>query len=131
MSVGVGIMNKNEKTGVPALDDVDMRKKNSERVISSVEDIGSFFRANAQMQKWNLIVNAIWIVGLIVLFAVVYGYGISRGGIDALVDRGELTRRINCTGVDNHTSDIIRKYEDAETFTKLFGGTCRLYFVGG
>lgn len=105
---------------LPALDNEDIRKLNTKRVVDSIENVGEHFKELKKQNRINFIVGLV--TGLIILFilvAVMYG-AFSSGGnpIDNIVDKGAYQRRFNCTNGDS--SDIFRSPRDALDFKKLF-----------
>jgi hypothetical protein len=122
------IKKDNQKT-LPALDNEEMRNLNTKKIVDSIESMGTFFKDTNKSVKYSIWINIIFSFAIIIVLAGGYFFVLSNGGIDSLYDREEIQRRFNCTS--GNVSDTVRKYEHAQDFIELYGGTCELYkYVG-
>jgi hypothetical protein len=109
---------------LPVVDDVDFRKKQTERVVGGIESVGKFFEEVKKHQKINLILGIVYAAIFILLVGGVFGYSVFKGGFFGMIDENAPIRKIDCSnGVFN---DTLRTYTDAELFIKIFGGECKL-----
>jgi len=115
---------KSEKN-LPALDDVELRKKQFIRYTEGLGDLGDYAKELKKTTKINMWIGIIFTGFLAILFIGTMIYQYNHGGISSIIDEAYVVRRFNCTS-GNYT-DTLRTYEDVERFLRIYGGECVLY----
>ena len=110
------------KEYIPAIDDVDLRKNNTEIVVNSIDNIGKYFKEIKHMNRVNFFVGLgsaglILIICIGVMFAA-FTVENEEGFMDNLIDKGAMARRFNCSAQDS--SLIFRTVAEAESFKNIF-----------
>lgn len=91
-----------------------------------VNDIADYYRKTKTSQRLNLIISVLYNL-LILLFVVGTIYSVVKSGTFSSLfgDKQDLTRRFDCQS--GEVKDIVKTYTEANFFTQLYNGTCRLY----
>lgn len=113
-----------KNTTLPAIDDMDFRKKQQERFVEGIGQLGDYCQTLKKSQKWNIILSIFMVAILLGLVGTGLIYGIYKGGLDGVMDRMTITRHFNCSSGSIH--DEVRNYDDAESFINLYGGSCEV-----
>lgn len=114
-----------KQNNVPALDNEDIRKLNTKKLVDNFGYIGDYFKQTKQSQKINLIINIISAFLMVMLIGGMFYVGISSaGGLDGLFDKATPNRYFNCSSATN--KDIIRSFDDMKIYVEIYNGTCRL-----
>ena len=123
-------------SNVPALDNEDLRKLNSQKVINMVDEIADNMRESKKTAK----VTKYYIIGILILFGFLVIGGIvmvaaKSGGIGNFFDNYFLTDNINKRIVCDNGFDqySFRTAEEAYYFTQVFNNNsyCQIINKGG
>ncbi|GAF87520.1 unnamed protein product [marine sediment metagenome] len=86
------------KENLPALDDIDLRKKNNQKVVDSIDNIGTHFKELKKMNRVTFIIGgATSLILLLFLGVIIYtAYTTNGNFLDNIVDRDALLHRYTC-----------------------------------
>lgn len=113
---------------VPAVDDRSLREAQMERFTEGIGNLGDYAKSMQKSQKISIIVSLISGTIMLLLVVGIVGYEMVKGGgIDGFIDKGVVSRRFNCTS--ENSTDLVRNYDDATKFIRLYGGECRVWHV--
>lgn len=121
-----------KETNLPAIDDLDLRKKQSERFVNGIEQVGTYFQETLKQSKisfWTgLIFMSLILFLLIGGFIVLYKTG--NGSIfDKFWDTDSLKQRYDCNL--NGQSIIFRDITKVKDFLLVYPqSVCKYYQVG-
>lgn len=117
---------------LPALDDVDLRKKNTERLVNSVGEVGDFFKELKKQNRITFIIAGISsLLVLVFLGSIVYAaFTIPGSGfMENMVDKNLLAQRYNCTSGQGQNA-YFRTPTMAKEFLSIYeNGTCDYYDI--
>jgi len=122
---------KKENKNLPAVDNDDLRKINSQKVADGVHNLGQYFKDLKKYQKISAIVGVLFSGIIVILIVLGASYGYSVAGLDGIIDTKLASRRFNCTSIDYNVSDTVRYYDEAKVFVDLYGGNCLIYHLKG
>ena len=115
---------------LPAIDDPDLRKENTKRIVESVENVGQHFKELKKQNRVNFVIGGITALIILLFLCLVIYSAYSAGGsfIDNLVDKNALTRRYECTY--NGYNTTFRMASNALDFKELYNDTeCNFYII--
>lgn len=116
---------------LPAIDDIDLRKKNTEQIVNSVNNIGEHFKELKKQNRINFIVGLITsLIMLIFIGSIIIGAFTIKGSsfMDNMIDKNLMAQRYNCTY--NNNSAIFRNPTFAKDFLIVFpDAKCNYYDV--
>ncbi len=118
------------KSYLPAIDDLDLRKQNTKKVVTAIDHVGKHFKELKQQNRINFIVglSTALIILLFLVGILVVSYSAGGSFMDNLFDKEAVVRRYNCTSEEGYNT-IFRSAEDSLDFKELYNASCVYYSV--
>jgi len=116
---------------LPALDNIDLRKNNTKKVIDAVDNVGKHFKELKKQNRVNFIIGlSTSLIILLFLGCIVYSVFNTKGSfIDNIVDRDAMIHRYVCYYYNYNVT--FRMASQAVDFKELFGDniSCRYWEI--
>lgn len=116
---------------LPALDDLELRKKNTKKIVDTVESFGNFIKT-AQKEKRVGIITAFVILSFLILIvcgSFVYVYFKSDGEfLGNIFDVEQVTQRYVCNNNIGEDNATFRDPKKALEFIELYNQSTCIYY---
>lgn len=117
---------------LPVIDDIDLRKKNTERIVNSLGEVGDHFKELKKQNRLTFIIGIITSLIMLIFFgSIIYAAFTIQGSsfMDNMIDKDQMAQRYNCTTQEGKSA-LFRTPDKAKDFLIVYPlATCNYYDI--